>query len=1664
MRRQVRGLNQGTANARDGISWSQIGDGALHEVSDILHRMKELTIKSMNETLTDTDRSYLQAEFSELQNVIDGISKNTTFNEQPVFEEHEPTYYQIVGNRRLAPDQPYVVTAGQDTLEITYRKEKDGPLEEITITVPPGRYTIRELMSEIEDAMGKATNANGETATELGFNVEYKNGVCNLNYEGGFEIYNVGGKLSDLFYYSYTQGSLGSLLGTTNFNNRPLDVKNSENGQLEFTLIDINGESVDFKFELDDGSYSRAEVIELLNEEFIKKNLAVIIDKDLPTERQYGIRAEVYDHNGSQSIKIVSEDYYITGLKGNMFKIDDLDLDPEVYNSVFYDNIKYGKVDYTPAVFTGGAVLVNDPNDTRHNRFVITDDNNKLRLSIDGGDTYTTVTLTNGSYTNAQMVTHLQSVLNTALGPSEVRVSEISASAGGKTFWGLELETYKTGLDYQIVFDRSEPNNAYDTLFVNRIYSNFQTATPVNGRTASAPFWRGGTNFGTGSGANLPLIIDATNDRFNLTVNGTTRTIVLEHTSDHKTYKTLDDILAEINKQITAVGWGGLVEAVDAGAASASIAGEYKLAGRILFQAEGDNPALASVSASAYITGGVTNQGYNRLFGYNYTYTEGADAANPKAANGTATTLASITLDLVPEPGTQFTGTNRWMIVNVNGVDRPVDLSTLVGEYGSGFDLDDIVSEINSQIGSELDPPHETINKPAPDYQEGSDQPTGSGSGTGETTPRAYAEYGVGTGIPPQGENDDSNLTAASVTVRYALPASPSTYTITSGPIDRNDALEIRVNGTLVHIDIPAGNYTAAELRDEIQRLLNDHSFTKQDANKVIVGLDSSNRLTFTTDRKGITRTIAIEESTSNTFFRILSATKTQATARLEQTVQNDIRFTNPIASNTFSFTVTTGGAETTQTVNIPTENYNRTTFLSTLNGLLSSYGVTASYYGNQLQLTTNAAGAGNAISFGTSMMAPAVATAIYGAAKPAELTLSLPVKDGPIAFQTGDVAGDRVFRLSVNGTLRTVTLAASYANAEALRAALNTGFSAYGVTVSLSATNQLVFTTTTVGESANLSFSATTPTNTDAAMRAIFGAKYTEVSGVEAKNVGGKLVLTNKEYATEQAQSISFRWYDNANQFFINRIPTTSSLAGTASTTGLTEEKARIGHQNTNVPYGVNATAKTVTIDSKNNTMTFRFMPAASAAGNRTITVVAGTYSYDDLKAEIIKQLGEMTGGTIETGKSAADYLDVFVTERGITLQAKTAETTTYNMSTFSGGMYDYLVAGGTITEQELKPDPVPGGQDIHEAYAVGRQDIRNGSVQIIKGVNDTLSLDLDMDGDKRVIEFTLDPGSYQGESLIKQIQTQLDKALAAEGLEPGLIRASLGGVNSGVVGSNDNNALVFSLSKDHVVPTDGTYIIDGVRGTAAFYVFYKTEGIPIPNYVIGATDITNVTIVDGRNEFEFQVNGEPYSYTIPPGNYTGEELIEILNDLFEADPSDPPVKASIDGGKLRLGFSVFGPNIISHIGGSAKGSIFYVEKGRVDGKDDLNIIVGAEASDSINLKKQKISTTNLGINAIAISQYKYAAKALDRLKSGLYRLMTSRSYFGSTQNRLEHTVAVNKNTAENTTAAESRIRDTDMAQELVRNTMLNLLQQTGQTMLSQANQRSGDVLVLLR
>ena len=130
-------------------------------------------------------------------------------------------------------------------------------------------------------------------------------------------------------------------------------------------------------------------------------------------------------------------------------------------------------------------------------------------------------------------------------------------------------------------------------------------------------------------------------------------------------------------------------------------------------------------------------------------------------------------------------------------------------------------------------------------------------------------------------------------------------------------------------------------------------------------------------------------------------------------------------------------------------------------------------------------------------------------------------------------------------------------------------------------------------------------------------------------------------------------------------------------------------------------------------------------------------------------------------------------------------------------------------------------------------------------------------------------------------------------------------------------------------------------------------------------------------------------------------------------------------------------------------------------------NLQVGA-------LNGQKISITITTMNAKAIgitagtsnkvNTFTNAGKAMSTFQAAISKVSTMRSALGALQNRLEHTVSNLDNISENTSSAESRIRDTDMADEMVNYSKNNILAQAGQSMLAQANQSNQGVLSLLQ
>ena len=131
---------------------------------------------------------------------------------------------------------------------------------------------------------------------------------------------------------------------------------------------------------------------------------------------------------------------------------------------------------------------------------------------------------------------------------------------------------------------------------------------------------------------------------------------------------------------------------------------------------------------------------------------------------------------------------------------------------------------------------------------------------------------------------------------------------------------------------------------------------------------------------------------------------------------------------------------------------------------------------------------------------------------------------------------------------------------------------------------------------------------------------------------------------------------------------------------------------------------------------------------------------------------------------------------------------------------------------------------------------------------------------------------------------------------------------------------------------------------------------------------------------------------------------------------------------------------------------------------KKALQVGANANQTISIAISALKLVVRSSLIDALKIDTATNAQSAITTVQSSIEKLSTLRSKLGAVQNRLEHTVANLDNISENTQSAESRIRDTDMAEEMVQYSKNNILQQAGQSMLAQANQANQGVLSLLQ
>ena len=122
--------------------------------------------------------------------------------------------------------------------------------------------------------------------------------------------------------------------------------------------------------------------------------------------------------------------------------------------------------------------------------------------------------------------------------------------------------------------------------------------------------------------------------------------------------------------------------------------------------------------------------------------------------------------------------------------------------------------------------------------------------------------------------------------------------------------------------------------------------------------------------------------------------------------------------------------------------------------------------------------------------------------------------------------------------------------------------------------------------------------------------------------------------------------------------------------------------------------------------------------------------------------------------------------------------------------------------------------------------------------------------------------------------------------------------------------------------------------------------------------------------------------------------------------------------------------------------------------------IQVGANKGQTLTISISQMNAASIGVSKLDVKSNSKAGEAMSKIQKAIESVSAQRAKLGAIQNRLEHTINNLNTTSENTAAAESRIRDTDMATEMVEYSKNNILQQAGQSMLAQANQQTFTVI----
>ena len=270
-------------------------------------------------------------------------------------------------------------------------------------------------------------------------------------------------------------------------------------------------------------------------------------------------------------------------------------------------------------------------------------------------------------------------------------------------------------------------------------------------------------------------------------------------------------------------------------------------------------------------------------------------------------------------------------------------------------------------------------------------------------------------------------------------------------------------------------------------------------------------------------------------------------------------------------------------------------------------------------------------------------------------------------------------------------------------------------------------------------------------------------------------------------------------------------------------------------------------------------------------------------------------------------------------------------------------------------------------------------------------------------------------------------------------------------------------TASKEYVFELNGSdakanYKVVTTDAGAGTFEIQDLDGNKVATATVGVIGAGESAVMTAKTATAAKSSSEVYEFYDKDGNAISEnnlsKYLSVDSNGTVIGKADAPAVYDALGNEISLADDVVGKTLVAgtkNLTASLKMS-FHVG---ADGTDNNKISINIDA----------MSAKSLGVNGLKVDgeDGSKATDAIDTINAAIRKVSTQRSSLGAVQNRLEHTINNLDNIVENTTSAESAIRDTDMATEMVKYSNANILSQAGQSMLAQANQSNQGVLSIL-